>query len=180
MRAGLMGSPRCLSRKNANRCPVGHKKAKEFIIHRVRGTATVSLTAWFALADRAQVKTGDKVLVHAGGGGVATLGFKSPSIWVEPCTTVSNEEKAAHARELGASETILYRGLSVEDYVNQHTDGKGYDIVFDTVGGDNLDASFQGTRYGGTIVNIAARSTHDLSPMHAKSLTLQVVFLVGQ
>jgi NADPH2:quinone reductase len=64
--------------------------------------------------------------------------------------------------------------------VNQHAEGKGYDIVFDTVGGDNLDASSQATRFEGTVVNIAARSTHDLSPMHARSLTLHVVFLVGQ
>jgi NADPH2:quinone reductase len=53
-------------------------------------------------------------------------------------------------------------------------------VVFDTVGGDNLDASFNAARFGGTVVNIAARSTHDLSPMHARSLTLHVVFLVGQ
>ena len=51
--------------------------------------------------------------------------------------------KAHAARELGANETILYRGLSVDDYVKKYTDGRGYDVVFDTVGGDNLDASFQ-------------------------------------
>ena len=52
--------------------------------------------------------------------------------------------------------------------------------MFDTVGGENLNASFEAARFGGTIVNIAARSTHNLGPMHAKSLTLHVVFLVGQ
>ena len=91
-----------------------------------------------------------------------------------------NEQKAHAARELGANEAILYRGLSVDDYVKKCTDGRGYDVVFDTVGGDNLDASFQAARYGGTIVNIAARSTHDLTPMHSRGLTLHVVFLVGQ
>ena len=43
-----------------------------------------------------------------------------------------------------------------------------------------MDASFEAARFGGIVVNIAARSTHNLGPMHAKSLTLHVVFLVGQ
>ena len=142
----------------------------------------VSLTAWFALADRAQVKAGDKILIHAGGGGVGhVVGIQiAKHLGGIAHTTVSNEQKAGYARELGASETIIYGGLSVEDYVNQHADGKGYDIVFDTgAGGDNLDASFEAARFGG-IVNIVSIDQHNLGPMHAKSLTLHVVFLVGQ
>ena len=50
--------------------------------------------------------------------------------------------------------------------------------VFDTVGGKCLDDSFQATRIGGTVVSIAARSTHDLTPVHAKSLSLHVVFML--
>ena len=141
----------------------------------------VSLTAWFALADRGKVGSGDKVLIHAGSGGVGHVAIQiAKHLGGIVHTTVSTEKKAGYAQGLGASETILYKGLSVDEYVKQHTDGIGYDLVFDTVGGDNLDASFQAARYAGTVVNIAARSKHDLSTMHAKSLTLHVVFLVGQ
>ena len=157
------------------------KKPKNLSFVEAAALPLVSLTAWFALSDRAQIQTGDLVLVHAGGGGVGHVGIQiAKHLGATVHTTVSNEQKAHAARELGANEAILYRGLSVNDYVKKCTDGRGYDVVFDTVGGDNLDASFQAARYGGTIVNIAARSTHDLTPMHSRGLTLHVVFLVGQ
>lgn len=179
---GFHGLPSgALAEKMLTDAQLVSKKPKNLSFVEAAALPLVSLTAWFALADRAQVTAGDKVLVHAGGGGVGHVGIQiAKHLGGIVHTTVSNEQKAGYARELGASETILYSGLSVEDYVNQHTDGQGYDIVFDTVGGDNLDASFEAARFGGKIVNIAARSTHNLGPMHAKSLTLHVVFLVGQ
>lgn len=141
----------------------------------------VSLTAWFALVDRGQVQRGQQVLVHAGTGGVGHVAIQiAKHLGAQVHTTVSSEAKAEIAKRLGADRTIVYKTQSVEDYVRTETEGRGYDLVFDTVGGANLDASFQAARFGGTVVNIAARSTHDLSPMHARSLSLHVVFLVGQ
>lgn len=141
----------------------------------------VSLTAWFALADRAAVQRGQSVLVHAGAGGVGHVAIQiAKHLGATVHSTVSSADKGELAKSLGADETIVYKDLSVAEYVAAHTGGKGYDVVFDTVGGTNLDASFEAARFGGTVVNIAARSTHDLSPMHARSLTLHVVFLVGQ
>lgn len=55
--------------------------------------------------------------------------------------------------------------------------GKGFDVVFDTVGRDVMDRSFRAAGENGTVVTIAARSTHDLSPLHAKGLTLHAVFM---
>jgi NADPH2:quinone reductase len=66
----------------------------------------------------------------------------------------------------------------VADYVQRCTAGRGFDVVFDTVGGECLANSFQAARIGGTVVSIAARSTQDLAPLHAKGLTLHVVFMV--
>jgi NADPH2:quinone reductase len=179
---GFNGLPSgALAEKMVTDAQLISKKPKNLSFVQAAALPLVSLTAWFALADRAQVTSGDRVLIHAGGGGVGHVGIQiAKHLGGIVHTTVSSEEKAGYARELGADETILYRGLSVDDYVNAHTNGKGYDVVFDTVGGDNLDASFNAARFGGTVVNIAARSTHDLSPMHARSLTLHVVFLVGQ
>ena len=179
---GFNGLPSgALAEKMVTDAQLVTKKPKNLSFAEAAALPLVSLTAWFALADRAQVKQGDKVLVHAGTGGVGHVGVQiAKHLGGIVHTTVSSEEKASVAKQLGADETILYRGLSVEDYVSQYADGKGYDIVFDTVGGTNLDGCFQAARFGGTVVNIAARSTHDLSPMHARSLTLHVVFLVGQ
>ena len=56
--------------------------------------------------------------------------------------------------------------------------GEGFPFIFDTVGGENLDRSFQAAALHGKVVSIAARSTHDLTPLHSKALTFHVVFML--
>lgn len=138
----------------------------------------VTITAWNALVDRAKVSPGQKVLVHGGTGGVGHVGVQlAKHLGAEVYTTVSTDEKAAAAKELGADHIINYCETEVNDYVDEYTDGKGFDVVFDTVGTDTMDRSFHAAVENGTVVTIAARSTHDLSPLHGKGLTLHVVFM---
>ncbi len=66
----------------------------------------------------------------------------------------------------------------VDQYIERLTQGKGFDVVFDTVGGANLNNSFQAAAKNGTVVTTAARSTHDLSVMHNKALSLHCVFML--
>ena len=73
---------------------------------------------------------------------------------------------------------INYNQIEVKKYVENYTGGQGYDLVFDTVGGRCLDQSFLATKENGTVVSIAARSEHDLTPVHTKSLSLHVVFML--
>jgi NADPH2:quinone reductase len=139
----------------------------------------VSITAWKALFDRAKIRAGQFVLVHAGTGGVGHVAIQlAKAAGARVATTVSSEEKAALARGLGADEIVFYRDEQPGDYVARLTDGRGFDVVFDTVGGPNLDASFLAAAPGGTVVSTNTRSTHDLSTMHAKALTLSVVFML--
>jgi NADPH2:quinone reductase len=84
----------------------------------------------------------------------------------------------AIARDLGADACSNYRTQSVAEYVAQHTDGKGFDVVFDTVGGAHLEESFAAAALNGTVVSTSARTSVDLSPMHAKGLSLHVVFML--
>jgi NADPH2:quinone reductase len=139
----------------------------------------VSITAWESLIYRAKVQPGQKVLVHAATGGVGHIGIQLAK-WAgaEVYTTVSNPEKAAIARDLGADVAINYRQQTVDNYLAEHTSGKGFDVVFDTVGKGNLDRSFAAAKIHGTVVSISTRSTHDLSPLHAKGLTLHVVYML--
>ena len=92
--------------------------------------------------------------------------------------TASTPEKCALALRLGAEEAIDYRTQSVVDYVAEHTNGAGFDVVFDTVGGKNLDASMQAVAFNGQVVTAQARSTHDLTPLHSRGASLHVVFSV--
>jgi len=139
----------------------------------------VTITAWNALMDRAKVSEGQRVLVHAAAGGVGHVALQiAKAAGAEVHVTASSEEKIALGRELGADIGINYKEATVEEYVADHTNGEGYDVVFDTVGTTRLDDSFQAAKIGGTVVSIAARSTHDLTHVHVRALTLHVVFML--
>lgn len=154
-------------------------KPKSLSMKEAAALPLVAITAWESLIYRAKVQPGQKVLVHAATGGVGHIGIQLAK-WAgaKVYTTVSSEEKKAIARNLGADVAIDYRQQTVEEYVAEHTSGKGFDVVFDTVGKDNLDRSFTAAAMHGTVVSISTRSTHDLSPLHAKGLTLHVVFML--
>ena len=139
----------------------------------------VTITAWNALMDRAKVSEGQRVLVHAAAGGVGHVALQlAKAAGAEVHVTASSENKISLGKKLGAEVGINYRKETVEEYLAAHTDGEGYDIVFDTVGTTRLDDSFQAAKIGGTVVSIAARSTHDLSNVHIRGLTLHVVFML--
>jgi NADPH2:quinone reductase len=139
----------------------------------------VAITAWESLINRAKIQPGQTVLIHAATGGVGHIGIQLAK-WAgaKVFTTASNARKLAIARNIGADIAIDYRQQTVEDYVAEYTSGKGFDVVFDTVGKDNLDKSFAAAALNGTVVSISSRSTHDLSPLHAKGLSLHVVFML--
>jgi NADPH2:quinone reductase len=139
----------------------------------------VSITAWEALIDRAQVQPGQRVLVHAGAGGVGHVGVQlAKNAGAITHTTVSGKTKAMAARDVGADVCINYRKTDVDQYVEEHTDGEGFDVVFDTVGGENMAKSFQAVRTGGTVVTIAARGTQDLTVCHGKGISLHFVLML--
>jgi NADPH:quinone reductase len=139
----------------------------------------VSITAWEAVFERGRIQEGQKVLVHAGTGGVGHIALQLAKLTGATVhTTVSTDRKAETAKRLGADHPIFYRQSEVDDYVKQYTGGEGFDVVIDTVGGANIDRSLQAVKIHGHVVTIAARSTHDLSLMHNKGLTLHAVFMI--
>ena len=139
----------------------------------------VSITAWEALIDKANVQAGQSVLVFGGSGGVGHIGVQLAH-WrnANVVATCSSTAKAEQLRMLGIENIANYRENSLEDIVQTWTNGQGFDVVFDTVGGDNLQNAFAAARLNGTIVTTAARSTQDLSQMHAKGLSLHAVFML--
>ena len=137
------------------------------------------ITAWDAVVDRGRVQEGMKVLLHAGCGGVGHLGVQfAKAAGAEVTTTVSTLEKAEIARGLGADHVVLYPEREVQDYIAEYTGGTGYDLVFDTVGDENLQRSFRAMRINGMVVSIAARSEQDLTPLHTMGGTLSVTFML--
>ncbi|HDZ38240.1 MAG TPA: quinone oxidoreductase [Marinobacter sp.] len=137
----------------------------------------VFLTAWAALVERADIQAGEHVLIHAGTGGVGHAAIQiAKHLGARVATTVSTPEKAELAGKLGADDIIFYRDESVDAYKQRLTDGRGFSLVFDTVGKENLDRAIEATAISGRLCSINTRSTHDLGLMHAKGLTLHVIF----
>jgi NADPH2:quinone reductase len=138
----------------------------------------VSITAWEALFDRGQLKPGQRALIHAGTGGVGHIATQlAVSAGARVFATVSTQEKADIVRKWEA-EPIFYKEKSVTEYVNACTGGTGFEFVLDTVGGENVATSFAAAAVSGTVVSISTRTTADLSPLHAKGLSLHVVFML--
>ena len=154
-------------------------KPKNLTMEEAAALPLVSITAWEALFNRAKLTSGQTILIHGATGGVGHIAIQLAK-WAGATvyTTASSQEKLAIGTRLGADGTINYREESVLDYVQTYTNGKGFDVVFDTVGGENLNRSFEAAAIDGTVLAIAARSTHDLSPMHAKGLSLHVTFML--
>lgn len=139
-------------------------------------TPLVFITAYEGLVDRAKTQAGQTVLVHGGAGGVGHMAVQlARSLGAEVFAT-GTPEQAETIRRFGAT-PIDFTTTSVEDYVAQHTAGEGFDVVYDTVGGAVLDASFAAVRrYGGHVVSCLGWGTHKLAPLSFRAATYSGVF----
>jgi NADPH2:quinone reductase len=134
----------------------------------------VFITAWEGLVDRAAVQPGQKVLIH-GAGGVGHIAIQLAHARGAKVFAAESAAKAAFIAQLGAT-LIDYRATSVEDYVAQHTEGRGFDLIYDTVGGATLDASFLAVRRFGHVVSALGWGTHALAPLSFRAATYSGVF----
>lgn len=117
-------------------------------------TPLVLITAWEALFDRARLQHGQRVLIHAGAGGVGHVAIQlAKGHGCEVATTVSSADKAAFVGQLGADCIINYREEDVCERVNAWSRG-GVDVAFDTVGGEVLEQCFPCVRPYGDVVSI--------------------------
>lgn len=133
-------------------------------------------TAWEALADRAGVAEGQRVLIHGGSGGVGYLAVQLALARGAEVFATGGPASQEVIRQVGAT-PIDYTSTTVEDYVGCHTGGEGFDVVFDNVGGATLDASFLAVRrYTGRVVSSLGWGTHSLAPLSFRGATYSGVF----
>lgn len=173
---GVRGTGGALAEYMLIPAPAAVKKPASLSFREAAAIPLVAITAWSALFTKGQLKADQHVLVHGGVGGVGHMGVQLAK-WVgaKVYTTVLNANDIPIVKQLGADEVILAKQEKVEDYVQRLTDGRGFDMVFDTVGGTNLDNSLQAVAPHGVVVTTAARSTHDLTPLHNKAISLHAV-----
>jgi len=135
----------------------------------------IFITAWEGLVDRAAVKAGQKVLVLGGAGGVGHIVVQIARAHGAEVFAVDGAAKKGFLAQLGAT-PIDYRERTVEQYVAEHTGGRGFDIVYDTVGGASLDTAFQAVRRFGHVVSCLGWGTHALAPLSFRAASYSGVF----
>jgi NADPH:quinone reductase len=134
----------------------------------------VFITAWEGLVDRAGVRKAQTVLVQGGAGGVGQMALRiAVSRGARPFAVGSPSSRST-IEGLGAQ--FVDRAEPVADYVARLTGGQGFDIVFDTVGGAVLDASFSAVRRFGHVVSALGWGTHALAPLSFRAASYSGIF----
>lgn len=132
----------------------------------------VFITAWEGLIDRAELRAGRKVLVQ-GAGGVGQMVIQIARAFEAEVYAVDKSAQRSSIEQLGATAIDRHR-TTVEEYVDDHTKGRGFDIVYDTVGA--LDASFNAVMRFGRVVSCLGWSTHSLAPLSFRAASYSGVF----
>ncbi|WNM58028.1 zinc-dependent alcohol dehydrogenase family protein [Candidatus Nitrospira allomarina] len=174
---GLAGLPGTLTEYIvADRNLIAHKP-KNLSMREAAALPLVAITAYEGLT-RAGIKQGQKVLVHGGSGGVGHVALQLANHFgAKVYSTGGGAKQLALIEQLGAT-AINYKTETVEQYVAKHTNGSGFDLVFDSVGGANMANSFEAAALNGQIASTVALCELDLTVAHFKGLSLHVVFML--
>lgn len=117
----------------------------------------VALTAWQALVEIADVRPGQKVLIHAGAGGVGSIAIQLAKHLGAEVATTASAANADFVRLLGADRVVDYRTEDFEEVLS------GYDVVLDSLGGENLEKSLRILRPGGKAIGISGPPTPEFA-----------------
>ena len=155
---------------------VAHKP-KSLTMKQAAAIPLVGITAYEGLL-RANIAQNQTVLVHGGAGGVGHIAVQIANYFgAKVYATGSDEQQQGIIEDFDAT-FINYKTQTVADYVNQYTQGAGFDLVYDSVGGGNLNNSFEAAKLNGQIATTVSLVEMDLSTAHFKGLSLHVVFML--
>ena len=126
-------------------------------------------TAWQALVEIAQVKLGDKVLIHAASGGVGTFALQIAKNNGAHVAATCGTTNTRLAKSLGADEVIDYTATDFSEVLHD------FDIVLDTMGGETYRKSFKILKKGGTVISLLERPDKALASEH--SVKAEYMFL---
>jgi NADPH2:quinone reductase len=134
-------------------------------------------TVWTNVFDRGRLRAGETFLVHGGSGGIGTTAVQlAHAFSARVFATAGTAEKCRACESLGASRAVNYREEDFVAVLKEATDGRGVDLILDTIGGDYTPRNLDLLALDGRLVQIAYRqspqATVDLSLVMRKRLTL--------
>jgi NADPH:quinone reductase len=128
------------------------------------------MTAHYLAIDTYPLHEGEIALIHAAAGGLGLLLVQIAKLrGARVIGTVSTDEKALLAREAGADDVILYTGTDFEQEVKHLTDGRGVDVVYDSVGQTTFSKGLNCLRPRGMMV-LCGQSSGAVSPLDPQVL----------
>jgi NADPH:quinone reductase-like Zn-dependent oxidoreductase len=120
------------------------------------------MTAWHALVERARLRLGETVLVHAAGSGVGVAAVQIAKLHgARVIATAGSDEKLRRAKDLGADEVVNYETQDFVQEVRRLTDKRGVEVVFEHVGKKTWEKSILSAGIGGRIVTVGATTGYD-------------------
>lgn len=152
-------------------------KPKSLSMREAAALPMVGITAYEGL-QRVNVQAGQNVLVHGGTGGVGHVAVQlARHFGASVYATGTGDQQMSIIEQYGAT-AIDYRKATVADYVAQYTNGAGFEVIYDSVGGPNLTNSFEAAALNGNITTTLAMTELDLTPAHLKGLSLHIIFML--
>ncbi len=124
-------------------------KPKNLTMEEAASVPLVALTAWQALVDRANLKKGQKILIHAGSGGVGAIAIQLAKHIGATVATTTSTANVDLVRSLGADVVVDYKKDDFENVL------QGYDVVLNSLGKDTLEKSLRVLKPGGKLISIS-------------------------
>ncbi|PKR79246.1 NADPH:quinone reductase [Halalkalibacillus sediminis] len=133
------------------------KKPNNISFQEAASVPLTAMSAWQSLYDFGNIQEGDRVLIHAGAGGVGTMAIQLAKNTGAYVATTASTKNVEFLKSLGADEVI--------DYTKQNFDEEltNFDFVLDTLGGDIQEKSYEVLKDGGALASLAAPPDEDLA-----------------
>lgn len=144
-------------------------KPKNLSMEEAASIPLIGLTAWQALIEMAKLKKGQKVLIHAGSGGVGAFAIQLAKHVGATVATTTSTANVDWVKGLGADIVIDYRKSDFENIL------KDYDVVLNSLGGDTLKKSLQVLKPGGRLISISGPPDPAFAKEHGASSFLRLV-----
>ena len=148
-------------------------KPKELTMEEAASIPLVGLTAWQALIERANLKTGENVLIHAGSGGVGTIAIQLAKHVGAIVATTTSTANLDLVRSLGADVVIDYKKDDFEKILHD------YDVVLNSLGKETLEKSLRVLKPGGKLISISGPPDPDFAKEIGSSWILRQVMRLG-
>ena len=133
------------------------KKPKNLTMEEAASIPLVGLTAWQVLVERAKLSTGQKVLIHAGSGGVGTVAIQLAKHLGAIVATTTSTANLEWVKRLGADLVIDYRKDDFEKILQD------YDVVLNSLGAETLEKSLRVLKPGGKLISISGPPDPDFA-----------------